>query len=102
VASGDGAVDVGSASGLVAVHAVITATSTTVARAHEQPRCGTKSREIISTTLPGRHDDGLSDVHSRRKCDKTTLFVLTHPRPSSYLAFALIGVNRGRGAGKGR
>lgn len=101
MAVGDG-VDVG-ASSVAAVHAVITAASTAaVARAHDQRRCGTPSLEIISTTLPARGDDGPFGRASRRKCDKTPFFALTRSPPSSYLAFALIGVNRGRGAGKGR
>ena len=58
MAVGDG-VDVGASSGVAAVHAVITVASTTaVARAHDQRRCGTPSLEIISTTLPALADDG--------------------------------------------
>ncbi len=90
-------------SGAADVHDVSKATSIAVAaRVHDQPRFGLQSREIITTTLPGLANVALIRWTSRRKCDKTALFVLTRPRPSSYLALALIGVNRGRGAGKGR
>lgn len=101
----DGAADdeVDPASRGVAVHAIIAAVRTAaVACGHEQGRRIIGDLDVISITLPRRPRGASHPIETRRKCDKTTPFALTRARPSSYLAFALIGVNRGRGAGKGR
>jgi len=56
----DGAVVVDLSPRVVAVHDVISATSTAaVACVHDHPRCGAQDREIISTTLPGHAEEAL-------------------------------------------
>jgi len=105
VAGGDdrALVDVGSLPPGSAVQAAATTTSTAaVARAREELWRRVGGPGIISTKLPGRAGWRPDGTSSRRKCDKTALFGLTVRSPPSYVGAALIGVNRGRGAGKGR
>lgn len=86
----------------VPVHATITRSTAAVARDEVRPRKILKGFAIIATTLTGRWAVRPLEPDIGRKCDKTTPFGLTAHTPLSYVGCALIGVNRGRGAGKGR
>ena len=85
-----------------AVHPTTTSSSASVARTPADARMMLGFDRIIPTTLAARGVDGRVGARTRRKCDKTTRFGLTAPTSLSYLGSALIGGDRGRGAGKGR
>lgn len=95
-------VELGVPSGEDAVHPTTTSSSARVARTPACARMMLGFGRIIPTTLAARGADGPVGARTRRKCDKTTPFGLTAPTSLSYVGSALIGGNRGRGAGKGR
>lgn len=96
-------VELGVPSGEDAVHPTTnTSSSARVARTPAGVGVMLGFGRIIPTTLAARGADGPVGARTRRKCDKTTPFGLTAPTSLSYVGSALIGGNRGRGAGKGR
>ena len=68
------------------------------------PAATRSAGDRITTTLPSHVGNDAAQVGSHRvgKCDKTGRYGLTDTGRASYFAPALIGENRGRGAGKGR
>ena len=95
-------VELGLPSGEDAVHPTTMSSSARVARPPADVRMMLGFGRIIPTTLAARGADGPVGARTRRKCDKTTPFGLTAPTSVAYFGPALIGGNRGRGAGKGR
>jgi hypothetical protein len=93
-----GALGLGSPGGVV--HPTTTTRKATTAQVDGRSVVG--CRRVMTTTLAGRRAYRLVGTSTRRKCDKTPPFSLTVPTSLSYVGPALIGGNRGRGAGKGR